>query len=84
VQEHFPADHYVMFDDKLRILDALKNIWGTRVTTVWVKQGHYAHTAKYTDGFLRADVTLEHIAEALEWNVEQLVAAASARHDAVK
>jgi FMN phosphatase YigB (HAD superfamily) len=38
----YPADHYVMIDDKLRILSAVKKIWGERVTTVFPKQGHYA------------------------------------------
>ena len=37
-----PQEHYVVVDDKLRLLAAIKNIWGERVTTVWVKQGHYA------------------------------------------
>lgn len=77
VQERFPADHYVMFDDKLRILDALKRIWGTRVTTVWVRQGHYAHEAKHIEGYLPADVTVEHIADVIQYNVEQFIAAAS-------
>ena len=42
VEERYPADHYVMVDDKLRILAAIKKIWGSRVTTVFVRQGHYA------------------------------------------
>jgi len=37
----YPADHYVMIDDKLRILAEVKKIWGGRVTTVFPKQGHY-------------------------------------------
>lgn len=78
VQEHFPADHYVVFDDKLRILDAVKKVWGTRVATVWVKQGHYAHEEKHIEGYLSADITVEHIAEVMQYNAEQFVAAASA------
>jgi hypothetical protein len=42
VQAHFPADHYVMVDDKLRILTAMKAIWRDRLTTVFPRQGHYA------------------------------------------
>jgi hypothetical protein len=38
----YPANHYVLIDDKLRILAAVKKIWGERVTTVFPKQGHYA------------------------------------------
>ena len=42
VERLFPAQHYVMIDDKLRILDAIKKVWGDRVTTVFPRQGHYA------------------------------------------
>jgi FMN phosphatase YigB (HAD superfamily) len=42
VERFFPARHYVLIDDKLRILDAVKKIWGERVTTVFPRQGHYA------------------------------------------
>lgn len=42
VRKHFPAGHYGMVDDKLRILAAIKKIWGRRVTTVFMRQGHYA------------------------------------------
>ena len=42
VQRRFPAKHYVLVDDKLRILTAVKNAWGNRVTTVFPRQGHYA------------------------------------------
>ena len=42
VEARYPAAHYVMVDDKLRILAAIKKIWGSRVTTVFVRQGHYA------------------------------------------
>ncbi len=78
VAEMFPADHYVMLDDKLRILDATKRVWDTHVTTVWVQQGHYAHDPKYTAGFLPADITVPHIADVMQYDAMQLVAAASA------
>src|SRR5439155_14532960 len=42
VEAKFPAVHYVMVDDKLRILAAMKKIWGDRLTTVFPRQGHYA------------------------------------------
>ena len=42
VERLYPARHYVMIDDKLRILEALKQNWGDRVTTVFPRQGHYA------------------------------------------
>lgn len=76
VLEQFPADHYVMLDDKLRILDAAKKILGTRVTTVFVQQGHYAHEPKHLEGFAPADVTLERIGDFLQYDGERLLAAA--------
>lgn len=76
VAEQFPADHYVMIDDKLRILDAMKKNWGARLTTVFVRQGHYAHEAKHLDGYMPADVTLERIGDLLGYDAEKLLAAA--------
>ena len=46
VEARYPAAHYVMVDDKLRILAAIKKLWGPRVTTVFVRQGHYARDPK--------------------------------------
>src|SRR5262250_2559068 len=46
VERRFPADHYVLIDDKIRILTAVKKIWGSRVTTVFPRQGHYATDPK--------------------------------------
>src|SRR6185503_3743009 len=68
VEDGFPAQHYVMVDDKLRILDAMKKIWGSRLTTVFVRQGHYAHERKHLDGFMPADVTLEKIGDLLDYD----------------
>src|SRR5262245_44885718 len=45
VEKRYPADHYVLVDDKPRILAAIKKLWGARVTTVFPKQGHYANDA---------------------------------------
>ena len=46
VERRYPAEHYVLVDDKLRILTAVKQVWGDRVTTVFPRQGQYAHDAK--------------------------------------
>ena len=46
VERRYPAEHYVLVDDKLRILAAVKQVWGERVTTVFPRQGQYAHDAK--------------------------------------
>ena len=42
IERRYPAEHYVMVDDKLRILTAMKAQWQDRLTTVFVRQGHYA------------------------------------------
>ena len=46
VEARYPADHYVLVDDKVRILTAIKKVWGGRLTTVFPRQGHYAHDKK--------------------------------------
>jgi FMN phosphatase YigB (HAD superfamily) len=66
VAERFPADHYVIVDDKLRILAAIKKIWGRRVTTVFVRQGHYALDPKILTTCPAADVSIERIGDLLD------------------
>lgn len=63
IERHLPAAHYVMVDDKLRILTAMKAVWRERLTTVFVRQGHYAADTATVASFPPADVTLEHIAQ---------------------
>src|SRR5271154_1470911 len=65
VTRRFPADHYVMVDDKLRILAAIKTIWNERVTTVFVRQGHYAVDPKITAAYPPADVAFDQIGDLL-------------------
>jgi FMN phosphatase YigB (HAD superfamily) len=69
VERHFPARHYVLVDDKVRILAAVKKIWGTRVTTVFVRQGHYALDAVAVAKYPAADVTVERIGDLLNWDM---------------
>jgi FMN phosphatase YigB (HAD superfamily) len=63
VEEKYPAAHYVMVDDKVRILTALKKHWGDRVTTVFPRQGHYALDAAEVAKYPKPDITLNHIGE---------------------
>jgi len=63
VERFYPADHYVLVDDKLRILAAVKKIWGERVTTVFARQGHYAHDPKILGEFPPADIDLAKIGD---------------------
>ncbi len=71
VEQHFPADHYVMVDDKLRILTAIKKAWGGRVTTVFVRQGHYANDSKTVAAYPPADVAFDQIGDLLNANIPE-------------
>jgi FMN phosphatase YigB (HAD superfamily) len=73
VEHHYPAQHYVMIDDKLRILDAVRRYWQKRVTTVFPRQGHYAHDPATLAAFAPADVTVERIGELLDVDARRLV-----------
>jgi FMN phosphatase YigB (HAD superfamily) len=66
VVKHYPARHYVMIDDKLRILQAMKDVMGDRLTTVFPRQGHYAVDPKNIADFRPADITVERIGDLLE------------------
>ncbi|MGE5322060.1 MAG: HAD family hydrolase [Actinomycetota bacterium] len=65
VEQRYPADHYVLVDDKIRILTAVKKIWGKRVTTVFPRQGHYALDSKLVASYPPADITIARIGELL-------------------
>ncbi|MFP3559989.1 HAD family hydrolase, partial [Paraburkholderia sp. SIMBA_049] len=69
----YPARHYVMVDDKLRILTAMKNSWGERLTTVFPRQGHYAFDPKEVAGNPPADVTVERIGELAGVDIDLLM-----------
>jgi FMN phosphatase YigB (HAD superfamily) len=63
VERHYPARHYVMVDDKLRLLDAMKRVWGARLTTIFVRQGHYALDLATLSAYPAADRTIERIGD---------------------
>jgi len=67
IEQIYPAQHYVMIDDKLRILSAMKQIWGDRLTTIFVRQGHYGLDHKANAAYPPADISLEHIGELIEY-----------------
>lgn len=66
VERRYPAAHYVMVDDKLRILTAMKESWGSRLTTVFPRQGHYALDAVEVAKYPAADIEVERIGDLLE------------------
>lgn len=63
VAARYPARRYVMVDDKLHILGKMKAIWGERLTTVFVRQGHYAHDRRILSSAPPADLTIEAIGD---------------------
>lgn len=74
----YPAEHYVMVDDKLRLLSAMKARWGERLTTVFVQQGHYAHSPQETDPYPDADLTVARLGQLLELGLTDFVAVRTA------
>jgi FMN phosphatase YigB (HAD superfamily) len=72
VEAQYPADHYVLIDDKLRILAAVKKTWRLRVTTVFVRQGHYARDPKILASYAPADVSIRHIGDFLNCQLRGL------------
>ncbi len=66
VEQRYPAAHYILVDDKVRILAAVKKAWGSRVTTIFPRQGHYALDDEVVRGYPSPDVTLDHIADLVQ------------------
>jgi FMN phosphatase YigB (HAD superfamily) len=74
VQRRYPAKHYVVMDDKLRILDAIKKAWGKRVTTVFPCQGKFANDPKIQSAFPKAaDVKIKRIRDLLRMDLSELI-----------
>jgi FMN phosphatase YigB (HAD superfamily) len=76
VERHYPARHYVMVDDKLRILAAMQKVWGARLTTVWPRQGHYALDPQAIATYPPADLTIERISDLVNYSLPALAGAA--------
>ena len=78
IEQRYPARHYVMVDDKLRILAEMKTQWGDRLTTVFPRQGHYAHDPSNNAAYPPADITIEGISELVEVDLPVLLGTAKA------
>jgi FMN phosphatase YigB (HAD superfamily) len=76
IENRYPADHYVVIDDKLRILASLKESWRTKVTTVFPQQGHYASDPEVLKKYPAADISIRRIGEMLDYDLQTLLAAA--------
>jgi hypothetical protein len=79
VERRYPADHYVFVDDKPRLCAAIKGSWGERVTTVFPRQGHYAHDAAEVARYPTPDVILDRVGDFVGYDLAALQAAASPR-----
>jgi FMN phosphatase YigB (HAD superfamily) len=73
VERRYPADHYIMVDDKLRLLTAIRETWMSRVTTIFVRQGRYARDPQMLSGYPPADITVERIGLLLSFDLETLL-----------
>ena len=68
IEKRYPARHYVMVDDKLRILAAMKRSWGGRLTTVFPRQGHYALDRRNLDAYPAAQMNIERIGDLIQYD----------------
>ncbi len=75
IERRYPAQHYVLVDDKLRILSAIKKVWGHRVTTIFVRQGKFALDLAVIASFPPADVTVDRISDLLGYDLSALLTA---------
>ena len=73
VEDRFPAEHYVLVDDKIRILTECKKVWGDRLTTIFPKQGHYAHDPAIVDKYPPADVTVKRIGDLVGFDLDAAI-----------
>ncbi len=72
LKRRYPAKHYVLVDDKIRILSAIKESWGDKITTVFVRQGHYALDESEVAKYPAADFTIERIGDLLNLGMTEL------------
>lgn len=73
VEQRYPAGHYVLVDDKPRILAAVKKAWGDRVTTILPRQGQFA-LAPDAASYPAADLTVERIGDLVDYDLPSLFA----------
>lgn len=81
IEQRYPAEHYVMVDDKLRILAAMKYSWQQRLTTVFPRQGHYALNPENLNAYPPADLAIEQIGALVKYDLATLL---GARHAATR
>ena len=82
VERFYPAKRYVMIDDRLRILNAVKTVWGGRVTTVFLRQGHYARDPQILAGCQPADIQLDRLSDLNNYALAEFVTKSGRRNHA--
>jgi hypothetical protein len=73
VERRYPARHYVLVDDKIRILSSIKKIWGARLTTIFPKQGHYANDLPEVAKYPKADIEIDRIGDLLTLDLTKIL-----------
>jgi FMN phosphatase YigB (HAD superfamily) len=73
VERRYPARHYILVDDKLRILTSMKKVWKERVTTIWPRQGHYALDPRVIATYPPADLAIERIGDLVNYDLPTLL-----------
>jgi hypothetical protein len=73
VKRRYPARHYIMVDDKLRILAAMKRIWQDQLTTIFPRQGHYACDPKIVAAYPAPDITVDCIGVLVDYDLQALI-----------
>jgi FMN phosphatase YigB (HAD superfamily) len=82
VERFYPARRYVMVDDKLRILNVVKQVWGERVTNIFVRQGHYARDPQILADCQPADIQLDHLSDLNNCSLAAFMTASGRRNNA--
>jgi FMN phosphatase YigB (HAD superfamily) len=82
VERFYPARRYVMVDDKLRILNVVKQVWGERVTNIFVRQGHYARDPQILADCQPADIQLDHLSDLNNCSLAACMTASGRRNNA--
>lgn len=80
VRQRYPADHYVLVDDKVRILTAIKKAWSNGVTTVFPRQGHYARDPNIVAAYPPADISIERVGDLIEYGLNDFTSASNRAH----
>lgn len=78
VEKKLPGDHYVVIDDKLKLLTAIKEYWKDRVTTIFPRQGHYARDPKNLASYPPADISIERIGDLLDFDLSRILSTKAA------